>query len=75
MRYIWQFVLERRNGRLLMRKHGIDDRIVIVDMGVPRDVEASASCLDAVFLYSVDELKQISVSAVSLMPAARVQGG
>lgn len=35
-------------------------RIVIIDMGVPRDVEPGASCLEEVFLYSVDDLQEIA---------------
>ncbi len=35
-------------------------RVVIVDMGVPRDVEAGTGCADELFLYDIDDLKQIA---------------
>jgi len=38
------------------RKHA---PVLIVDLGVPRDVEAEAAALDDVFLYSVDDLADI----------------
>ena len=38
------------------RKHA---PVLIVDLGVPRDVEAEATALDDVFLYSVDDLAEI----------------
>ena len=38
------------------RKHA---PVLIVDLGVPRDVEPEASLLDDVFLYSVDDLAEI----------------
>ena len=38
------------------RKHA---PVLIVDLGVPRDVEPEASTLDDVFLYSVDDLAEI----------------
>ena len=33
--------------------------VLIVDLGVPRDVEAEAAALDDVFLYSIDDLAEI----------------
>ena len=33
--------------------------VLIVDLGVPRDVEAEAAALDDVFLYSIDDLADI----------------
>ena len=39
-----------------LRKHA---PLFIVDLGVPRDVEPEAACLDDLFLYSVDDLQVI----------------
>jgi glutamyl-tRNA reductase len=33
--------------------------VLVVDLGVPRDVEAEAAVLDDVFLYSIDDLAEI----------------
>jgi len=35
-------------------------RIVIIDMGVPRDVEPGSSCWEEVFLYGIDDLHLIA---------------
>src|SRR5689334_20549796 len=40
--------------------------ILIVDLGVPRDVEAEAAELDDVFLYSVDDLAEIVKDNLSI---------
>ena len=45
------------------RKHA---PILIVDLGVPRDVEAEAAQLDDVFLYSVDDLAAIVKDNLSI---------
>jgi glutamyl-tRNA reductase len=41
-------------------EHRSDGRLVIVDMGLPRDVEMTADCLERVFLYDIDDLKGIA---------------
>ena len=45
------------------RKHA---PVLIVDLGVPRDVEAEAAVLDDVFLYSVDDLAEIVKSNLQI---------
>src|SRR5579862_448582 len=52
------------------RKHA---PILIVDLGVPRDVEAEAAALDDVFLYSVDDLAEIVKDNLSIRREAVVQ--
>ena len=52
------------------RKHA---PILIVDLGVPRDVEAEAAALDDVFLYSVDDLAEIVKDNLSIRREAIVQ--
>jgi glutamyl-tRNA reductase len=52
------------------RKHA---PVFIVDLGVPRDVEAEAADLDDVFLYSIDELQAIVKENLSIRREAVVQ--
>jgi glutamyl-tRNA reductase len=52
------------------RKHA---PVLIVDLGVPRDVEAEASTLDDVFLYSVDDLADIVKDNLQIRREAVVQ--
>jgi len=47
--------------------------VLIVDLGVPRDVEAEAVELDDVFLYSVDDLADIVKDNLSIRREAVVQ--
>ena len=47
--------------------------IAIVDLGVPRDVEAEAAELDDVFLYSIDDLSEIVRSNLQIRREAVVQ--
>jgi len=47
--------------------------VLIVDLGVPRDVEAEASTLDDVFLYSVDDLSDIVKDNLQIRREAVVQ--
>jgi glutamyl-tRNA reductase len=52
------------------RKHA---PVFIVDLGVPRDVEAEASDLDDVFLYPIDDLQVIVRENLSVRREAVVQ--
>ena len=52
------------------RKHA---PVLIVDLGVPRDVEPEASTLDDVFLYSVDDLSEIVKGNLQIRREAVVQ--
>ena len=52
------------------RKHA---PVLIVDLGVPRDVEPEASTLDDVFLYSVDDLAEIVKDNLQIRREAVVQ--
>src|SRR6185312_14921913 len=52
------------------RKHA---PVLIVDLGVPRDVEPEASTLDDVFLYSVDDLSEIVKDNLQIRREAVVQ--
>jgi glutamyl-tRNA reductase len=52
------------------RKHA---PVLIVDLGVPRDVEPEASTLDDVFLYSVDDLAEIVKGNLQIRREAVVQ--
>ena len=52
------------------RKHA---PVLIVDLGVPRDVEAEAAALDDVFLYSVDDLADIVKDNLQIRRDAVVQ--
>src|SRR5207249_7616672 len=52
------------------RKHA---PVLIVDLGVPRDVEAEAAVLDDVFLYSVDDLAEIVKDNLQIRREAVVQ--
>jgi glutamyl-tRNA reductase len=52
------------------RKHA---PVLIVDLGVPRDVEAEAAALDDVFLYSVDDLAEIVKDNLQIRREAVVQ--
>jgi len=36
------------------------ERIVVIDMGVPRDVEPACGCMQEVYLYDIDALEQIA---------------
>jgi glutamyl-tRNA reductase len=47
--------------------------VLIVDLGVPRDVEAEAADLDDVFLYSVDDLSDIVKDNLQIRRDAVVQ--
>ena len=47
--------------------------VLIVDLGVPRDVEPEASTLDDVFLYSVDDLAEIVKGNLQIRREAVVQ--
>jgi glutamyl-tRNA reductase len=47
--------------------------ILIVDLGVPRDVEAEVAALDDVFLYSVDDLAEIVKDNLSIRREAVLQ--
>jgi glutamyl-tRNA reductase len=47
--------------------------VLIVDLGVPRDVEAEAAELDDVFLYSVDDLSDIVKDNLQIRRDAVVQ--
>ncbi len=47
--------------------------VLIVDLGVPRDVEAEAAELDDVFLYSVDDLAEIVKDNLQIRRDAVVQ--
>ena len=47
--------------------------VLIVDLGVPRDVEAEAAELDDVFLYSVDDLSEIVKGNLQVRRDAVVQ--
>jgi glutamyl-tRNA reductase len=47
--------------------------VLIVDLGVPRDVEPEASTLDDVFLYSVDDLAEIVKDNLQIRREAVVQ--
>jgi glutamyl-tRNA reductase len=47
--------------------------VLIIDLGVPRDVEAEAAALDDVFLYSVDDLADIVKDNLSIRHEAVVQ--
>jgi glutamyl-tRNA reductase len=47
--------------------------VLIVDLGVPRDVEPEASTLDDVFLYSVDDLAAIVKDNLQIRREAVVQ--
>ena len=47
--------------------------VLIVDLGVPRDVEPEASTLDDVFLYSVDDLSEIVKDNLQIRREAVVQ--
>lgn len=53
-----------------LRRHA---PIAIVDLGVPRDVEAEASGLDDVFLYSIDDLAEIVRGNLQIRREAIVQ--
>ena len=52
------------------RKHA---PVLIVDLGVPRDVEPEASTLDDVFLYSVDDLSDVVKGNLQIRREAVVQ--
>jgi glutamyl-tRNA reductase len=52
------------------RKHA---PVLIVDLGVPRDVEPEAATLDDVFLYSVDDLADIVKGNLQIRREAVVQ--
>jgi len=52
------------------RKHA---PVLIVDLGVPRDVEAEVAALDDVFLYSVDDLAEIVKDNLQIRREAVVQ--
>ena len=52
------------------RKHA---PVLIVDLGVPRDVEAEAAVLDDVFLYSVDDLADIVKNNLQIRREAVLQ--
>ena len=52
------------------RKHA---PVLIVDLGVPRDVEAEAAALDDVFLYSIDDLAEIVKGNLQIRREAVVQ--
>lgn len=45
------------------RRRGVGRPLVILDIAVPRDVEAAAGELELVFLYNVDDLQQVVASA------------
>jgi glutamyl-tRNA reductase len=47
--------------------------VLIVDLGVPRDVEAEAAALDDVFLYSIDDLAEIVKDNLQIRREAVVQ--
>jgi glutamyl-tRNA reductase len=47
--------------------------VLIVDLGVPRDVEAEAAALDDVFLYSIDDLAEIVKGNLSVRREAVAQ--
>ena len=46
------------------------ERVVVVDMGVPRDVEPSCGCVPEVFLYDIDDLGQIAEEHIEQRKAA-----
>ncbi|HSC97413.1 MAG TPA: glutamyl-tRNA reductase, partial [Casimicrobiaceae bacterium] len=52
------------------RKHA---PVLIVDLGVPRDVEPEAATLDDVFLYSVDDLSDVVKGNLQIRREAVVQ--
>jgi glutamyl-tRNA reductase len=52
------------------RKHA---PVLIVDLGVPRDVEAEAAVLDDVFLYNIDDLSDIVKDNLSIRREAVIQ--
>jgi glutamyl-tRNA reductase len=52
------------------RKHS---PVLIVDLGVPRDVEAEACVLDDVFLYTIDDLSDIVKDNLSIRREAVVE--
>lgn len=43
----------------LMQEHGVQNKMVLVDISVPRNVEQVVSDLDGVFAYNVDNLKEV----------------
>jgi glutamyl-tRNA reductase len=47
--------------------------VLIVDLGVPRDVEPEAAALDDLFLYSVDDLSEIVKDNLQIRREAVVQ--
>lgn len=48
-----QALMETVSGRT-------DARLVVIDMGLPRDVEAGSECMESVYLYDIDDLKGIA---------------
>ena len=46
---------------------------LVVDLAVPRDVEAEAAQMDDVFLYTVDDLAQVVESGLESRQAAVVE--
>jgi len=49
------------------------DPMFIVDLAVPRDVEASAGALDDVYLYSVDDLEHVVAANMQLRAESAAQ--
>lgn len=47
--------------------------VFIVDLAVPRDIEASAAELDDIFLYTVDDLQQVIEQGIKLRREAAVE--
>jgi glutamyl-tRNA reductase len=51
-------VTQEMLGRVAQARDG--QRLVIIDMGMPRDVEAGVGCFADVFLYDIDDLRGIA---------------
>jgi glutamyl-tRNA reductase len=58
-------ILTSEQLSLLMKKRR-QRPVFIIDLAVPRDVEASASNLDSVFLYDIDSLQDIAQQSINV---------
>jgi len=58
-------ILTSEQLSLLMKKRR-ERPVFIIDLAVPRDVEASASNLDSVFLYDIDSLQDIAQQSINI---------
>ena len=46
--------------QLFIARKGHDEAIVIIDLGVPRNVDADAACIDGVHLFNIDDMENVT---------------